>query len=510
MKINKILLSLLVVAAGTANAQKQDSLYLSHGSTVHAYPLNGLTVSADVDGLSATGTWGTETYSPAAVDSFSFRLPSYYQAGEVKSPYINESFSTNFGDFTVSTQTGTPWEIAYKSAKGSGYSNNTYTKSSSYLISPSIDLLRSSGAELSFDYILRYVGTGLENKVLMTDYYTGDPTTTQWTDLDVQLTEGKDWKTFSNATVSVPHRFIGSSNVRLALYYSCTDASSATWEVKNLVLRETGTVTPPPSGDSTNVNRNVVTAAAPYSWRLEYPKLHNGANDLVLVHSTNSLGITYSIEWDCSKRAQRWTCYQFHNGLPDNNVGRSNDWKEDPLIPSQYRTTHADYYLSGFTRGHMCASSDRQTSVEQNKQTFYYSNMQPQYSTHNSGCWAILENKVKDWGFHGTYRDTLYVVKGGTIDKEEGILSYVGSKKMIVPRYLYMCILAVKNGKYKAIGFWTQQTGDKTKDKFTKYTDYVKSIDEIEKLTGIDFFCNLPDNIEKEVESSYNLSDWGL
>ena len=76
---------------------------------------------------------------------------------------------------------------------------------------------------------------------------------------------------------------------------------------------------------------------------------------------------------------------------------------------------------------------------------------------------------------------------------------------MPVPKYFYMCLLAVKNGKYKAIGFWTEHVNQAEK---YDYAHYAKSIKEIEQLTGIDFFCNLPDDIEQEVESSYNLSDW--
>lgn len=68
-----------------------------------------------------------------------------------------------------------------------------------------------------------------------------------------------------------------------------------------------------------------------------------------------------------------------------------------------------------------------------------------------------------------------------------------------------MCLLAVKDGAYKAIGFWTEHVNAVEKH---PYSYYAKSIDEIERLTGIDFFCNLPDDIEQEVEASYNISEW--
>ena len=252
-----------------------------------------------------------------------------------------------------------------------------------------------------------------------------------------------------------------------------------------------------------NVNRNT----NPRAQRLEYPRLKEGSDQLLVIHSTAQYGITFSLEWDCSKRSQRWTCYQFHNGIPDNNVGRKESWKVDPNIPSAYQTSQADYSGSGFTRGHMCMSNDRQSSVEQNKQTFYYSNMQPQYSNHNSGLWQTLENKVNSWGNNSSFRDTLYVVKAATIDKADQRLANT-STGLIVPKYFYMAILCVKNGQYKAIGFWTEHTNSSVKN--VKPKNYAVSIRELEEKTGIDFFCNLPDDIEETVESSYSLSAWGI
>lgn len=258
-----------------------------------------------------------------------------------------------------------------------------------------------------------------------------------------------------------------------------------------------------PADNNLNRNSDEDLKKNPEAWRLEFPRLYQGDNlTYEITHSTSAYGITYSIEWDAGKRAQRWTCYEFSAATPDNNVGRNDNWKVDEFIPADYQTNRADF--NGFTRGHMCASSDRQSSVEQNRQTFYYSNMQPQYSNHNSGQWNRLEQKVQGWGNNRSFCDTLYVVKAATIDATPQILTYT-STGVPVPRYFYMCLLAVKNGHYKAIGFWTEH---KNKAETTFYTAYARNIDEIERLTGIDFFCNLPDSIERQVEASFNISDW--
>ncbi len=166
--------------------------------------------------------------------------------------YLNEKFSSGFGVFTVQTVTGTPWVIDYSVATGTGYdsSSGATTASESYLVSPEIDLSAATQVYLQFDYIYRYgTRSGAVDKVLITSSYTGDATTTSWTDITGTLTEGSDWTTFSTYSVDIPSAFIGKGNVVVALYFACT-TSSATWEVKNLVMAD-GTATESSASDGT-------------------------------------------------------------------------------------------------------------------------------------------------------------------------------------------------------------------------------------------------------------------
>ena len=247
----------------------------------------------------------------------------------------------------------------------------------------------------------------------------------------------------------------------------------------------------PPEPDDNNKNRNKYRGKL-----LEYPKLStDSVMNLLIIKETSEFGITFSLEWDCNKKANRWTVYQLHDGNNMNKVTRKDEFKEDPEIPSQYRTKLSDYSGSGFSRGHLCPSSDRLCSREQNSQTFYLSNMQPQWQAHNGGLWNNLEALVRKWD-NTSFRDTLYIVKAATIDNAN-IKQYTSSG-IIVPKYFYMAILCVKNHQYKAIGLWTEHKDESDTNK--NYGDYAISIDELERRTGIDFFCNLPDDIEEEVE----------
>ena len=164
---------------------------------------------------------------------------------------LSEAFANNFGKFEVVTPKGIAWVINYSTATGTGYNSKdkTNTESESFLISPEIDLSEENEAYLTFLYIFRYKNNAGEDKVLITDQYTGDPTTTNWDDITGELTEGTDWETFSAFAQDIPEKFLGKNAVRIALYYSGTDKSSRTWEVKNLkVMRgkapNVGPVTP--------------------------------------------------------------------------------------------------------------------------------------------------------------------------------------------------------------------------------------------------------------------------
>lgn len=517
-KYKFLLAGLLMLVSGVS--LRAQTIYICKGQTFHAYPVGAIeSITFDEDGrtdsMVVASGGDVHSFACSSIDSITPNRPEI-EAGKaaVNKLYANESFSDNFGEFTCETVKGLPWITDFNTAKGTGYVDGSVTTSESYLISPAYDLSTAAKATLTFKYILRYVRAGASNRVLITCDYTGDPSTTQWTDITGTLTEGSSWYTFYDYSRQIPSRFIGESHVVIALCFAC-QGNSATWEVKNLQLTLDASADGQQGGgggsdeeDKENLNRNNVSSSVNKEvWRLEFPHIKGDDDNLVITHSTATYGITYSLEWDCTKKSQRWTCYEFHDGLPNNKVGRCGSWGDDPNIPSSYRTHSEQWSGTAFSRGHMCMSNDRQSSVEQNKQTFYISNAHPQYQNHNGGLWQTLENKVNSWGNDASFRDTLYVVKAGTIDNEDQILQYT-STGLLVPKYFYMAVLCVKNGQYKAVGFWTEHTNVN----ITKANprDYAVSIKQLEELTGIDFFCNLPDEIEQTVEASYTNKDWGF
>lgn len=178
--------------------------------------------------------------------------------------YINETFSKSFGTFTLKTIKGTPWIIdSYGYAKATGYENvsKVTTPSESYLVSKAIDLSTSKGATLKFSYILRYATfngvptEGVKNQVLITDNYTGDPTTTKWTDITGTLTEGTDWKTWSTYTYDLtPYK--GKKDIVIALHYAC-EAKSGTWQIKELTVKEGAPTVEPGTPDTPSTTEGI-------------------------------------------------------------------------------------------------------------------------------------------------------------------------------------------------------------------------------------------------------------
>jgi endonuclease G len=270
---------------------------------------------------------------------------------------------------------------------------------------------------------------------------------------------------------------------------------------------------PIPSGKSNN-NKNVVKAGVPAEvTRLEFPRLRDIGNNIVVVHKTSdsySDGVNYSVEWDIEKKSQRWTCYQMMRGYRVTGV---KPYDGNPLYPFDEDLPRYDYFSqdlfwgSGFDHGHICPKASRLYSDRANYQTFYLTNMQPQYHVFNAGIWVKLENRIRSAWTPSNSTDVLYVCKGGTIDNENQIIKRI-SGKLIVPKYFFTALLLKNSSGYRAVGFWFEHTADDHSEDNLK--DYAISIDALEQLTGIDFFCNLPDDIEAEVEASYSPKAWGL
>jgi endonuclease G len=239
---------------------------------------------------------------------------------------------------------------------------------------------------------------------------------------------------------------------------------------------------------------------------------HVSDDSRVLIYRTSTYGVNYMVDWDDAKRSQRWSCYILDRQTLQKNTDRFDEgYLFDPQLPASAYFSSDPYYGNGsrYEHGHICPSADRLYSAEANKQTFYLTNMQPQFSAFNSGVWLTMENKVRTIA---TQSDTLFVCKGGTISDGQwggyNMIYQTLSNGLVVPRYFFVALLRKSSGTYHGIALWFSQVGGNLAD--TQLASYAISIDELEQRTGIDFFCNLPDEVENQVESTCTPSSWGI
>ena len=233
----------------------------------------------------------------------------------------------------------------------------------------------------------------------------------------------------------------------------------------------------------------------------------------------------YSVCYDVDRHISHWVAYPIFKKVYETPVlSRVNDFNYDPndqlpVIPTrdqQYIGTGGNgrgYGAWGYDRGHMLPQASRYNNYEPNRMTYYGTNMMPQNSTLNQNIWASLEGKVRGWGGLQTY-DTLYVVTGAAFKSTKTIDNANGP--IAVPSHCWKVLLRqrgnqnrqisqFKAAELKAIGivFTNDDAGAAT-----SIESAVRSVKEIEELTGFKFFRNLDPAVADAVKSQKNLADW--
>lgn len=193
----------------------------------------------------------------------------------------------------------------------------------------------------------------------------------------------------------------------------------------------------------------------------------------------------WSFYYDYDAYVSWWVAYPLNRGLRGSG-SRSDSWQAtDPLLPASAVCDVTSTYGGGWTRGHQIPSADR-LDYAANVSTFYPTNMTPQDYDLNSGIWAHLEDQVRNWSFSS---DTLYVCTGADIRKSTSLSGSNTGHRAKVPTHYYKALLRKRGSDYSAVGYYMPHTSSIAGEDFQ---DYVYSISELESLTGIDFFVNLP------------------
>lgn len=207
--------------------------------------------------------------------------------------------------------------------------------------------------------------------------------------------------------------------------------------------------------------------------------------------------MAYTAFYDKDKRIPLWVAWKLTKGHTNGKNKREGmKFMEDEEVPMP-RATNTDYVQSGYDRGHMCPSGDNKWSEQAQLESFLYTNCCPQLHSLNAGDWEELESQCRTWA--QKYGE-IYIVCGPVFLNKKH--KTIGRNKVVVPEAFFKVVLCMK-GEPKGIGFIYRNTKANQ-----KMFSYVNSIDDIERITGIDFFPALPDKVENAVERMADLSDW--
>ena len=214
----------------------------------------------------------------------------------------------------------------------------------------------------------------------------------------------------------------------------------------------------------------------------------------------------YTLSYSRSRGIANWVSWHLGTARKGN-AQRTDAFRPDPLIPAGwYAARTSDYTNSGFDRGHLCPSDDRDSSPEDNAATFFLSNIVPQAPRHNREVWKSLEDYERQLMSNG---NEVYIIAGtsgsGGIG-QNGPATTIADGRLTVPATLWKILVVIpvnsdatfqltENTRVIAVSIPNNQTAaDKP------WRAYLTSVDQLETLTGYDFLSNVSVDIQRIIE----------
>jgi endonuclease G, mitochondrial len=204
----------------------------------------------------------------------------------------------------------------------------------------------------------------------------------------------------------------------------------------------------------------------------------------------------FSLQYNEDHEQACWVGYRLNSSRLLKEASRTDNFRHDPQITTG-TATNADYAKSGYDRGHLAPAGDMAWSDQAMSESFFYSNMSPQVPGFNRGIWKKLEEQVRNW-----VNDTteLFVVTGPIL--EEGLVK-IGTNEVSVPKFFFKALLRRTPHTLHAIGFILPNASSNQ-----PLMNYAVSVDSLENVTRINFFHQLPDSIEHEIERAWCVTCW--
>ncbi|MGZ2368995.1 DNA/RNA non-specific endonuclease [Ancylomarina sp. YFZ004] len=192
----------------------------------------------------------------------------------------------------------------------------------------------------------------------------------------------------------------------------------------------------------------------------------------------------------------QWVAYELNANETTGSIKRADNFRPDPIVKTGSANLK-DYKGSGYDRGHLAPAADMGFTTAAMSESFYMSNMSPQRPSFNRGIWKKLETQVRNWA---KAYDKIYVVTGAVLKPG---LPIIGKNRVAVPEKYYKIVFREKAGQSDMIAFLLAN-----KKSEQPLTSFVVTVDQLEKLTGLNFFPQLPDGIENKLEANRGLHNW--
>ena len=203
-----------------------------------------------------------------------------------------------------------------------------------------------------------------------------------------------------------------------------------------------------------------------------------------------------SLSYNENHEQAEWIYYLLTSEMINGKYQRTENFRNDNKVTSG--SAHkSDYFKSGYDRGHLAPAGDMKISSTSMSESFLLSNISPQNPSFNRGGWKRLETQVRSWVLS---ENEMFVVTGPVLANPIGS---IGSNSVTIPRYFYKIVYSKLENKMIGLLMPNKKINNEL-----KY--YVKSVDYIENLTGIDFFHQLDDKYEDKLESKINLKKWNF
>ena len=203
----------------------------------------------------------------------------------------------------------------------------------------------------------------------------------------------------------------------------------------------------------------------------------------------------FTVWFDSARHIPACVTYELTIGHLDGAHGRTDRFERDHSVAG---CPDPDaYYGTGLHRGHMAPAGDMAWDSTAISQSFLMTNICPQHRSLNEGGWARLEQKCREW----VQRDSVLIIATGPV-REKGLDTIAGSG-VAIPKRFFKVVMAPCTRPRRAIAFIYDNGA--CNDRLKRYA---VSVDDVERLTGIDFFTALPSQEQEHIESARNLQVW--